>query len=388
MAALMSSVIDNSTKVSEYIYTCRQMGIEILPPDINEGEGSFTVSDGKIRYALSAIKGLGRPVIEEMVRERNRGGKFRTLKDFASRLSGKEVNKRTIESLIKAGAMESLTGTRKQLMNVYVQVLDSVAQEKKNALTGQLSLFDFVAEEEKQEFDIPLPNVGEFDKDQLLAFEKEVLGIYVSGHPLEEYESLLKANTTASTLDFILDEEINQAKVVDGSSVVLGGIITSKTVKTTRSNTLMAFITLEDLFGIVEIVVFPRDYEKYKMLLVEDSRVLIRGKVNAEEDKDAKLILSELVSFEEVPKNLWIKYDCVEDLKADEESLYELLAPFDGSTPVILYCQKERVKKELPKSHYVHIERDLMNRLETKYSKENIAITFKNAFTNTSYRRR
>lgn len=388
MAALMSSVMDNSTKVSEYIYTCRQMGIEILPPDINEGEGSFTVSDGKIRYALSAIKGLGRPVIHEMVRERERGGKFKTLKDFATRLSGKEVNKRTIESLIKAGALESLSGTRKQLMNVYVQVLDAVAQEKKNALTGQFSLFDFVSQEEKEEFDIPLPNVGEFDKDQLLAFEKEVLGIYVSGHPLEEYEALLKVNTTSSTLDFIIDEETNTVKVEDGAQVVLGGIITSKTVKSTRSNTLMAFITLEDLFGIVEIVVFPRDYEKYKALLVEENKVLIRGKVNAEEDKDAKLILSDLVPFEEVPKNLWIKYESVDAFTADEQALYQLMAPYDGTTPVIVYCQKERVKKPLPKSHSVQLERELLNRLEERYTKENIAITYKNAFEGYSYRRR
>lgn len=388
MAALMSSVMDNSTKVSEYIYTCRQMGIEILPPDINEGEGSFTVSDGKIRYALSAIKGLGRPVIHEMVRERERGGKFKTLKDFATRLSGKEVNKRTIESLIKAGALESLSGTRKQLMNVYVQVLDAVAQEKKNALTGQFSLFDFVSQEEKEEFDIPLPNVGEFDKDQLLAFEKEVLGIYVSGHPLEEYEALLKVNTTSSTLDFIIDEETNTVKVEDGAQVVLGGIITSKTVKSTRSNTLMAFITLEDLFGIVEIVVFPRDYEKYKALLVEENKVLIRGKVNAEEDKDAKLILSDLVPFEEVPKNLWIKYESVDAFTADEQALYQLIAPYDGTTPVIVYCQKERVKKPLPKSHSVQLERELLNRLEERYTKENIAITYKNAFEGYSYRRR
>ena len=387
MAALMTSVIDNSTKVSEYIYTCRQMGIEILPPDINEGEAAFTVADGKIRYALSAIKGLGRPVIDEVVRERNHGGRFKTLKDFASRLSGKEVNKRTVESLIKAGAMESLSGTRKQLMNVYVQVLDAVAQEKKNALTGQMSLFDFATEDEKLEYDIPLPDVGEFDQDQLLAFEKEVLGIYVSGHPLEEYEALLKTNITNTTLDFILDTETNVVKVVDGTQVVLGGIITFKTVKTTRTNSMMAFITLEDLFGVVEVTIFPRDYEKYKHLLVEDNKVLIRGKADVEEDKDAKLICSDLVSFDEVQRNVWIKYPDVDSFTADEQSLYQMLSPYDGSTAVTIYCQKERAKKELPKNRWIQLNRDLLGQLQAKYTKENIAIVYKNAFEGRYYRR-
>lgn len=386
MAALMTSVIDNSTKVAEYIYSCRQMGIEILPPDINEGEAAFTVAEGKIRYALSAIKGLGRPVIDEVVRERKEGGKFKTLKDFASRLSGKEVNKRTVESLIKAGATSSLTGTRKQLMSVYVQVLDAVAQEKKNALTGQLSLFDFATEEAKEDYDIPLPNVGEYDKDQLLAFEKEVLGIYVSGHPLEEYEPLLQKNATNSTLDFILDAETNEVKVEDGSQVVLGGIITSKTIKTTRTNSMMAFITLEDLFGVIEVIIFPRDYEKYKHLLVEDNKILIRGKTNVEEDRDAKLICSEIVPFDEVQKTLWIKFPDVATFTAEEEDLYKLLSPYDGSTGVIIYCEKERARKELPRSRWIALEKDLLNKLQEKYTKKNIAIQYKNVFQGKYYR--
>lgn len=387
MAALMTSVIDNSTKVSEYIYTCRQMGIEILPPDINEGEAAFTVADGKIRYALAAIKGLGRPVIAEVVRERNSGGRFKTLKDFANRLSGKEVNKRTIESLIKAGALESLAGTRKQLMSVYVQVLDAVAQEKKNALSGQMSLFDFATEDEKVEYEISLPDVGEYDKDQLLAFEKEVLGIYVSGHPLEEYESLLLKNVTNRTLDFILDAETNQVKVEDGSQVILGGIITSKTVKTTRTNSMMAFITLEDLFGVVEVIIFPRDYEKYKPLLVEDNKILIRGKASVEEDKDAKLICSDIISFDEVQKSVWIKYPDVEAFTADEQELYKMLDPYDGSTAVVIYCEKERARKELPRNRWIQLEKELLNQLETKYTKKNIAVQYKNAFQGRYYKR-
>ena len=386
MAALMTSVIENSTKVAEYIYTCRQMGIEILPPDINEGEAAFTVSDGKIRYALSAIKGLGRPVIEEVVRERNAGGKFKSLKDFATRLSGKEVNKRTIESLIKAGATQSLPGTRKQLMSVYVQVLDAVAQEKKNALSGQMTLFDFAPQEAKEEFEITMPNVGEYDKDQLLAFEKEVLGIYVSGHPLEEYEALMQKNVTNTTLDFILDDETNAVRVEDGSQVVLGGIITSKTVKTTRTNSMMAFITLEDLFGVVEVIIFPRDYEKYKHLLVEDNKILIRGKANVEEERDAKLICSDIVAFDAVQKTVWIKYPDMNAFTADENDLYQMLSPYDGSTGVVIYCEKERARKELPRSRWITLEKELLHQLEEKYTKKNIALAYKNAFQNKFYR--
>ncbi|MBR5188441.1 MAG: DUF2791 family P-loop domain-containing protein, partial [Clostridia bacterium] len=174
MAALMTSVIDNAGKVAEYIYTCRQMGIKILPPNINEGEGRFSVKDGKICYGLAAIKSVGRPVIEAIVKEREKNGPFKHLKDFIDRLSGKEVNKRTIESFIKAGALDCLGGTRKQFMIIYVKILDQVSQERKYSMTGQMTLFDMVSDEYKKDFDIPLPDVGEYEKETLLAFEKEV----------------------------------------------------------------------------------------------------------------------------------------------------------------------------------------------------------------------
>jgi DNA polymerase-3 subunit alpha len=253
MAALMTSVIENPGKVSEYIYTCRQMGIEILPPDINEGDTVFTVSDGAIRYALSAIKGVGKPVIDAIVAEREENGPFVTLKDFATRLSGKEVNKRTIESFIKAGVFSNLHPNRRQLMMNYVQILDDIAADKKKSLTGQMTLFDFAGEEEKNDYEMTMPEIAEYSKEQLLAFEKEVLGIYISGHPLEEYELRIKKNVTANSNDFMIDEEIDRPKVIDGNQEIIGGMVTSKTVKTTRSNSMMAFITLEDLFGNVRL---------------------------------------------------------------------------------------------------------------------------------------
>lgn len=377
MAALMTSVIDNPGKVSEYIYTCRQMDIEILPPDINEGASVFTVSGNSIRYALSAIKGVGRPVIEAIVKEREENGPFLNIKDFATRLSGKEVNKRTIESFIKAGVFSSLHPNRRQLMMSYVQIIDSIAADKKKALTGQMTLFDLAGEKEKLDYELELPDVSEYNKEQLLALEKEVLGIYVSGHPLEAYEGRIKKNVTAYSYDFVIDEELNRPKVEDGKNVIIGGMITSKTVKATRTNSMMAFITLEDLFGTIEVILFPRDYEKYKSLLENDTKIFVRGKVTVEEEKPAKLICQDIIPFDDIPQELWIKYSSMSEFQKDEQTLYALLDEYDGKDSVIIYCEEEKCIKKLPKSRNVKAEKELIHRLTTIYSVENVRITEK-----------
>ncbi|WOO35176.1 DNA polymerase III subunit alpha [Anaerocolumna sp. AGMB13020] len=374
MAALLTSVMDNAGKVSEYIFTCRQMGIKILPPDINEGDAAFSVSDGSIRYGLSAIKGLGRPVIDSVVKIREQGGAFTSLKDFAERLSGKEVNKRTVESFIKSGAFDSLPGTRKQQMMMYVQILDEVAQSKKRNLTGQLSLFDFADEEDKQEMEISFPNIGEYSKEQLLALEKEVMGIYVSGHPLESYEELLKKNVTHNTLDFALDEETGETKVNDGEMAVVGGIISVKTVKTTRNNSMMAFITLEDMAGAVEVILFPKDYEKYKAYLSEDSKILVKGKITVEEEKAAKIICQEVIPFDHNPKEVWIKYKDKESFVQDEQSLYEILRQYDGNDQVKIYLECEKAIKQLPKSKSIKAENVLLTKLREIYGEPNVKV--------------
>ncbi|MDF2868520.1 MAG: polymerase alpha subunit [Anaerocolumna sp.] len=374
MAALLTSVMDNAGKVSEYIFTCRQMGIKILPPDINEGDAAFSVSDGSIRYGLSAIKGLGRPVIDSVVKIREQDGPFNSLKDFAERLSGKEVNKRTVESFIKSGAFDSLSGTRKQQMMMYVQILDEVAQNKKRNLTGQLSLFDFANEEDKQEMEISYPDIGEYSKEQLLALEKEVMGIYVSGHPLESYEELLKKNVTHNTLDFALDEETGETKVNDGEMAVVGGIISVKTVKTTRNNSMMAFITLEDMAGAVEVILFPKDYEKYKGILAEDSKILVKGKITVEEEKAAKIICQEVIPFDQNPKEIWIKYKDKESFVQDEQSLYEILSQYDGNDQVKIYLECEKAIKQLPKSKSIKAENVLLTKLREIYGEPNVKV--------------
>ena len=377
MAALMTSVMDHPGKVTEYIYSCRQMGIEILPPDVNEGEMGFSVSGNQIRYGLSAIKGVGKPVIEALVAEREENGKFTGLKDFAERLSGKEVNKRTVESFIKAGAFGPEFGTRKQLMQVFAGVMDDIAQEKKKGMTGQMTLFDFAAEEDRQEFEIRLPNVGEFTKEELLAFEKEVLGVYVSGHPLENYMAVLRKNTTADTLAFQLDEETNEVRAKDGEIVVLGGLIAGITRKTTKNNTTMAFLTLEDIFGTVEVILFPRDYEKYRTLLSEDAKVLIKGRVSAEEDKDAKLICTEITELSELPRELWVRFANKEEFQAKEEELYGLLAESDGKQEVVIYLAEEKAMKRLPKNRCVDITEELVDVLKHAFGEEQIKIVDK-----------
>lgn len=371
MAALLTSVIDNSTKVSEYIMSCRQMGIEILPPDINEGERVFSVSGTSIRYGLSAIKGLGGSVIDSMVEEREAGGPFTSLKDFAERLSGKEVNKRTIESFIKAGAFDSMPGTRKQKMMVYVQVLDAVAQNKKRNLTGQMSLFDFASEEDKKEFEVTMPDVGEYSKEMMLGFEKEVLGIYVSGHPLEEYETVWRKNIVNTTLDFQIDEETDTVKVQDEAVTVIGGMITSKTVKTTRTNSVMAFLMIEDLYGVVEVIVFPRDYEKYRTLLEEDRKIFVVGRITVEEDRPAKVICQKIVPFEQVPKEIWLKFTDINGYMAAKANIEYLIENTEGIDCIWIYCEKEKQRKKIP---HIFANSGLIDNLIKIVSPDNVKI--------------
>ena len=378
MAALMTSVIDNPSKVSEYIYACRQMNIKILPPDINKGEANFSVDGGDIRYGLAAIKSIGRPVIKAIVEDREELGLFQNLEDFITRLSAKNVlNKRTIENLIKAGALDTLGGTRKQFMSIYVQIVDHVTQEKKNSMVGQMTLFDLVSEDQKEEFQIRMPDVGEYSKETLLAFEKEVLGIYVSGHPLEAYEEKWKKSISATTADFQLDEETGHTKVHDGAKEIIGGMITEKTIKHTKTNQMMAFITVEDLLGTVEVVVFPRDYEKNRDYLEVDSKVFVRGRVSEEDDKPSKMICEKIIPFERTKKELWIQFPDKATFLDEEQIVYGYLADSDGDDEVIIYCAKERAVKKLPKNRNIGINEQILSRLMNHFGEKRIKVVEK-----------
>ena len=369
----MTSVIEMPTKVAEYIQVCRQMNIKILPPDVNRGAYGFSVDNGAIRYGLSAIKSVGRPVINALVEEREANGEYRSLKDFIERLTG-TVNKRAIENFIKAGALDCLEGNRRQKMLVYGQIVDSIAQEKKNSFAGQMSLFDLVSDEEKKEYEIRMPDVEEYDKEMILAFEKDVLGIYLSGHPLERYRNIMEKMISAKTTDFQPDEESGIPKVYDGQKVIIGGMITEKTIKYTRNNKVMAFLTVEDLLGTVEIVVFPRDYEKWQAMLNEDARVFVQGRVNAEDDKPSKLILEKVRAFEDMPQELWIQFKDKAEYAEKEQELLETLKGYSGVSAVVIYLKDVNAMKRLPAGYHARISDSLTGELRKKYGESNVKV--------------
>ena len=372
MAALLNSVIDNSSKVSEYVAACHQMGISILPPDINESEGAFSVSQNSIRYGLNAIKSVGRPVLEGIAEERNARGPFSDLSDFIERMSGKEMNKRTIENFIKSGAFDRFPANRRQMMMVYGQMADRAAQKKKTEFAGQMSLFDLVPEEEKAAFKVRIPEMDEYSKGDLLAFEKEVLGFYISGHPLEEYEEQWRRGVSHVTTDFLPPEEGETMKIRDGEKAVVGGMISGKTVKTTKNSKMMAFITVEDLAGSVEIIVFPRDYEKYSGLLNMDSKVFVSGRVAVEEDRASRMILERITPFPEPKTELWIQFADLEEYRKREEELYRALMDSEGSDRVIIYVRKENQKKTLPENRNVQADQELLERLQGTFGEKNV----------------
>ena len=379
MAALMSSVMDNVSKFSEYILTCRRMmDIAILPPDINEGESGFSVSGDGIRYGLSAIKSVGRPVVDAILEERKKNGIFSSMEDFINRMTNKEVNRRTIENFIKSGAMDSLPGTRRQKVAVAPILLDNKARERKNAWEGQMSLFDLVSEEEKKEYQVSFPDVGEYSKEELLAFEKDILGVYISGHPLDDYEGLWRKNITATSADFIVDEETEEAVVKDGMKVVIGGLVAGKVVKTTRSNQLIAFITLEDLMGSVEVIVFPKNYEADRDVLTEDSKIFIKGRVSLGDEPVGKLVCEQVIPFSKVPRQLWLQFEDKEIYQAMEGEILGILKESEGPDSVVIYLKKERAKKILPANWKVEAAGELMETLICKLGEKNVKLVEKN----------
>ena len=376
MAALLTSVITNPKKITEYINTCRGMGIQILPPDINEGESGFSVSDGAIRYGLTAIKSLGKNVIDAMVTERNAHGPYKNLKDFMERLTTKEINKRTIENLIKSGALDSLGATRKQLMMVYAFVLDEVNRERKENISGQMSLFDFFSEEEKKEYEVQYPDVGEYDQAQKLAFEKEVMGIYVSGHPLEDYMDSMKKQITAKTTDFEPDEDTGHAIVKDGYHYIVGGMLSGVTVKLTKTNQNMAFLTLEDLFGTVEIILFPRDYQKYRDVLVADTPLYVKGRASVSEES-GKLVAEEIIPMDQVPKEVWIQVENVGVFQEKQQALYDIIRQHSGERGLVVYSRKDKAIKRLPSYQNISGDSGVIRDLNQLFGEKNIKVTEK-----------
>lgn len=372
MAALMTSVIDNNAKVSEYILSCRQMGIPILPPDINEGQSGFSVSGDAIRYGLCAIKSVGKNVVDAIIRDREENGLYTSVEDFVERMGNKEVNRRTLENFAKSGAMDTLPGNRRQKVMVAPEILDRKNRDKKNTLDGQMSLFDFAAEDDRKQYQITMPDVPEYPKAELLAFEKELLGVYVSGHPMEEYMETWKNSITAKTSDFLVDEESGEAVVHDNDRVTVGGMIAGKVIKTTRTGKMMAFITVEDMVGAVEVLVFPRDFELYRNQLVEEARVFVRGRVSLGEEPVGKLICEQLIPFDQVPRDLWLKFPDKETYDGKQKQVMDLLRTAEGNDTVIIYLEKERAKKVLPANWRVAARGPVLEQLYEILGEKNV----------------
>ncbi|MCF0130814.1 MAG: DNA polymerase III subunit alpha, partial [Pseudobutyrivibrio sp.] len=389
MAALMTSVIDNTTKVAGYIGVCRSAGIDVLPPDVNAGGGRFSVQENKIRYGMYAIKSVGRPTIDAIVNDRQTYGPFKDIEDFVGRVSRYDANRRTIENLIKAGALDSLEGNRRQKCMIFPHILDNINSSKKNDVAGQMSLFDFVDEEQKKELRLSLPPVEEFEKEIMLSFEKELMGVYVSGHPLEDSIALLEKNATAKSSDFLVDEELGWATVEDGKDVVIGGIIESVAIKYTKNNKTMAFLTLEDLVGTVEVIVFPNDYEANKNSLTEGNKVFVQGRAQVEEEKDAKLICSSIRSFADCRKELWIQFKDKDTYMESEQRLMSLADTMPGEDSLVIYLTTEKQVRRMPAEYNLMCDDRSIEILSENFGEDNVKVVEKPLeFQRKSYRRR
>lgn len=376
MAALLTSVMSNTGKVSEYILSGKEMGIAILPPDVNEGEGNFTAASGGIRYGMSAIKGLGENVTDAIVRDREERGPYKSLTDLIERLAG-SINKKGLEALIKSGALDGLSGSRREKMAVYEQVLDSISHEKHSKMAGQLSLFDIAPKDDLSALEVKMPELGEFDVETKLAFEKEMLGVYLSGHPLESYQDMLKSVCNASSLDFAYDEEEGMVNVAPGKDYILGGIASVVNIKLTRNNQRMAFITLEDLVGSVEVIVFPRDFEKYRELIEEGRKYIISGKASLEENDAAKLIAGKIIPFEEVPREVWLQFENKAELEKVEDELNKVFEGNKGNARVMLYCREERQVKRVNTVRGISYAEAVIDELKSKLGCDNVKIVVK-----------
>ncbi len=371
MAALITSVIDHSSKVAEYIYVLKTMGIRLLPPDINHGAAAFTVRDGQILYGLASIRGVGKQVVEEIVQARTQGGPFRSLQDLIERIPQKARNKRIIESLIHAGALDCLPGNRRQKLVVYEQVIAAVTEGQKQTMSGQLNLFDMLDSNEQAKREIHFPPVADLPKGERLAAEKEVLGIYVSGHPLDDVLTLWEKTVTKHSADFVLAEEMT---IYDRESVVIGGLVTTVTVKYTRNNQKMAFLQLEDLVGSVEVIVFPKIMEQYADLLAADEKLFIVGQVSLEEDRDSKLIADKIYRFEDMPKELWLRFTDEAHYQRLWPQVQTLLRLAPGSRRVILYLEAEKSMKRLGRFEQVGLTAEQLTALRAVLGEANVVV--------------
>ena len=373
MASIMTSVINNPPKLTGYIMASKNSGMEILPPDINQSESQFIVEEKKIRFALTAVKSVGKAVIDKIVDYREEHGTYKDFNSFVKLAPTIGINKKCIENFIKAGVFDCFGGKRKQYYSIYEAVMGQVASEKKNNVVGQISLFDMVSEEEKENLEIQLPNVGEWPLKEKLTNEKEVTGIYISGHPLDEYVSFLSKHSNAKSSDFIFNDEEQTTQLSEQQKVSIGGIISEKKIIYTKSNKQMAFITLEDLYGTVEVILFSKVYELYRVLIEDDMKLLVEGRVSLEEGKNAKLIAEKVTNIDMVPKNLWIKYETMEEYNATEKEVEDMAMGIPGKDKIVIYISNEKKKKIL--TRFIDATKENTLLFSERFGEKNVYLT-------------
>lgn len=391
MAALLNSFLGSSDKVSQYVHECKAMNIVVLPPDINESQVKFTVIGGKIRFGLAAVKNVGEGAVKSIINEREKSRNYSGFRDFCERIDGRDINKRCIESLIKSGAFDSLGTFRSRLMAIYEKMMDGIQQTKKRNLDGQMSLFEVVKNEKSVHAPVEeYPDIKEFPNKLLLSMEKEMLGLYISGHPLSEVEETLNRQVSLFSRDFNMNIVENEGEILlnsgreisDGMSVIVGGIISDKKTKTTKSNKVMAFLALEDLFGIMEVIVFPTILEKYSKLIVEENIVIVTGRISIKEEEQPKIICDEvrlLKKEEEIfqkkvdGKKIYLKIGN----NINEQTLGSLMALlkfFNGGMPVSLYNESEKKAKVLDREYWINLNETLLYELKIRLGDENVKV--------------
>ena len=390
IAAMLNSVMGTSEKVAHYIKFAESQGIQVLPPDINESYSTFTVKGDTIRFGMAAIKNVGVNVIESIVRTRETKGKFTSLEDFIDKIDISAVNKRAVESLIKAGALDSFGIFRSKLLAVHEKVMDGTASQKKRNIDGQISLFA-IAEEDLELPKIDYPNIKEFKKMNLLAMEKEMTGLYLSGHPLDEYKKSLELQTS-TTIETVfksyhmIEESISnevdgeesmveEPPIHDNDTVIIGGILTEVKQKVTRNNTIMAFLTLEDLSGSIEVIVFPRTLEKLRNLIQPDSIVRIKGRISIKEDELPKLICETIEGLEKINSDkLYIKVKNEEEVRNINNEIKNLILGYEGNTAVYVFDAEKRQNYRLQRDKWIDSESEVIEILKDKYGEENVKL--------------
>lgn len=383
MAALITSVMGNTDKVVEYIRECNALKIDVLKPDINKSYTKFSVENKSIRFGLAAVKNVGVNVLNNIIKERENSGEFKDFNELCKRLDSKDLNKRIIESLIKCGAFDEMGENRASLLLGYEKLLESISMDRKKNLAGQVSLFDGFGMDESINNDIQsmytLPQVEELEEKERLYLEKEVLGMYVSGHPLSQYKDELKKNTTINNaqLNEIKDDYIAYLNLNE-REVTMGGIVINKTIRTTKRNDLMAIIELEDLYGVIEVIVFPQVLQKYNTVIQEDKIIYIDGRLSIKEDENAKLIAREIRDMNDsTNKNdptLYLKINSIEN-KELVNDLVSVVTKYPGENDIYIYA--ENIKQVYKWNHIkVNINENLINKLEDILPKSNIKVKF------------